>query len=69
MYLEPCPICGQLIPEIRAIVYECEEHGEFTTPEVNRVKFEKTKEKIKTVRKAKKRVNESASRGDLALFD
>ena len=39
MYSEPCPICGQSIPEIRVIVYECKEHGEFTQPEINRVKF------------------------------
>ena len=69
MYSEPCPICGQSIPEIRAIVYRCKEHGEFTQPEINRVKFEKTKDQIKTVRKTKKQVKESANRVEWALFD
>ena len=54
MYSEPCPICGQSIPEIRVIVYECKEHGEFAQPEINRVKFKgKEKRKVAKLRATK----------------
>jgi len=49
---QPCPICGKQIPEIRPIVFNCPDHGEFTMMEIDRSKF--TKKPAKTAGKNKK---------------
>jgi hypothetical protein len=39
----PCPVCNKQMSEIRAIVYECDLHGEFTLMEILRAEKEKGK--------------------------
>jgi len=41
-----CPVCSKQIPEIRPIVFECLEHGEFTIMEINRSQLAKDKKEI-----------------------